>query len=64
MFFTLCQWSKDGDSSEKAEELYHQNANKDTDAVDAYISDRRTAPCHERLVVFIQTGESNTQKSG
>ena len=39
MFFTLCQWSKDGDSSEKAEELYHQNANKDTDAVDAYISD-------------------------
>ena len=45
----------------EAEELFHKLV---PDAVDANISDRRTAPCHERLVIFIQSGESNTQKSG
>ncbi len=42
-FLMLRQRSKNGDSSKKTEELYHQNANKDADAVDANISDRRRA---------------------
>ena len=60
----LYKWSEDRNTSEKTKKLNKQNANKDADAVDANISDRRTAPCHERLVIFIQSGESNTQKSG